>query len=64
MAAHLSKSIGAAMVALAGSGVQAADIYLPRTRVHIQCRFADGSYTEYKVREKWAFSERPGPHRC
>lgn len=35
------------------TGAFAADVYVPRTRAHIQCQFPDGSYTEYKVREKW-----------
>ncbi|HEU4776685.1 MAG TPA: hypothetical protein VFS95_07640 [Telluria sp.] len=54
--------VGAVVIALSCTGAQAAGVWLPRTRVHIQCTFPDGSYTEYKVREKWAFYAELIPH--
>lgn len=38
------------------------DVYLPRTDVHLKCQFSDGSYTEYKRREKWMFYAEVIPH--
>jgi hypothetical protein len=40
---------------LAAAVAKAADIYIPRTSEHFKCKFPDGSYTEYKEREKWYF---------
>jgi hypothetical protein len=40
---------------LAAAFAKAADIYIPRTSEHFKCKFPDGSYTEYKKREKWYF---------
>jgi hypothetical protein len=40
----------------------AAEVYIPRTKVHFKCVFPDGSYTEYKEREKWFFYATPIPH--
>jgi hypothetical protein len=40
----------------------AAEVYIPRTKVHFKCLFSDGSYTEYKEREKWYFYATPIPH--
>jgi hypothetical protein len=40
----------------------AAEVYIPRTKVHFKCLFPDGSYTEYKEREKWYFYATPIPH--
>lgn len=44
------------------TAVQAFDVYLPRTRAHIKCNFADGSYFEFKQREKWYFYAEAIPH--
>ncbi len=38
------------------------EVFLPRTRTHIKCNFADGSFFEYKVREKWYFYLEIIPH--
>jgi hypothetical protein len=42
--------------------ISAAEVYIPRTKVHFKCLFPDGSYTEYKEREKWYFYATPIPH--
>ncbi|HEY0063869.1 MAG TPA: hypothetical protein VGC21_17260 [Telluria sp.] len=54
--------LGAALLVALVAAAQAADVYLPRTRAHIKCHFADGSYTEYKVREKWYPHAEVIPH--
>ena len=51
-----------ALVVFPCAGVCAAEPYLARTRAHIKCKFADGSYIEYKEREKWYFKTGLHPH--
>ncbi len=62
MIVNCMRGLMAALILIPLTIAQAADLYLPRTRVHIKCHFADGSYVEYKKREKWLFYAELFPH--
>ncbi|MES2317829.1 MAG: hypothetical protein V4631_10080 [Pseudomonadota bacterium] len=41
------------LVLASTAGMAASGAYVPRASVHFKCVFSDGSYSEFKQREKW-----------